>query len=161
MTAPIGVRLPGSRFPFPLPYWFAGTTVRESLAQALRCEGRLLGGTLALATGEVDPATGFLAKATGEAEQHIGIDSGLFPQVVALQEVSGAASSHIQVRFHFSSDWRGAPYRVCAELVAGASLVLQRTAKQYRQTGIMAWVLTKGLTQGLILVWMCGSDSGF
>ncbi|GAB4813726.1 hypothetical protein N2152v2_000772 [Parachlorella kessleri] len=74
----------------------AGTTVRESLAHALRCEGRLVAGTLALATGEVNPATGFLSKATGEAEQHIGIDSGLFPEVVALQEVSGAASSHIQ-----------------------------------------------------------------
>lgn len=90
-----GLPSPGAA-PATLHALHAGLRVRRGLAQALRAEGRVVAGVLAVMTGEVAPS-GVLVAASGETSKHIGIDGGLFGPLSRVYDDATAAGTALQV----------------------------------------------------------------
>jgi hypothetical protein len=71
--------------------------VRRKLALGLQQIAEVVQRAVEMMTAEVAPDTGLLAAASGETAERIGLDSGLYPQLVPLYAAATAAGAAIQV----------------------------------------------------------------
>lgn len=71
--------------------------MRRRLAAGLQHTAEVLRRCLVISTGEVAPDTGLLAAASGETSERIGLDSGLYSELVPLYAAGSAAGATIQV----------------------------------------------------------------
>ena len=71
--------------------------MRRKLALGLQQIAEVVQRAVEMMTAEVAPDTGLLAAATGETAEWIGLDSGLYPQLVPLYAAATAAGAAIQV----------------------------------------------------------------
>ena len=71
--------------------------MRRKLALGLQQIAEVVQRAVEMMTAEVAPDTGLLAAASGETAERIGLDSGLYPQLVPLYAAATAAGAAIQV----------------------------------------------------------------
>ena len=71
--------------------------MRRKLALGLQQTAEVVQRAVELMTGEVAPDTGLLAAASGETAERIGLDSGLYPQLMPLYAAATDAGADIQV----------------------------------------------------------------